>query len=125
MTPELIRLSGEGVRREHGEPGKRLAGPVKADYRVVGKSMTPGEAFRAVCAVCVRHIEANRPGTLAAADPEYLHQMRVALRRMRTAFEAFEGAVPEEVASQLIGELRWLARALGRARDWDVFIAET
>jgi CHAD domain-containing protein len=124
MAPgRLIRVSGEGMRREHGEARARLAGPVKADYRVVAKGMTPAAAFRAVCAVCVQHIEANRLGALAAADPEYLHQMRVALRRLRTAFEAFEDAVPEAVASQLIGELRWLGRALGRARDWDVFIA--
>jgi CHAD domain-containing protein len=125
MTPELIRLSGEGVRREHGEARMRRAGPVKADYRVVGKGMTPAEAFRAVCAACVQHVEANRHGGLAAVDPEYLHQMRVALRRLRTAFEVFADAVPEAVASPLIGELRWLSRALVRARDWDVFIAAT
>ena len=126
MAPgQLIRISGEGIRREHGEARARRAGPVKADYRVVAKSMTPAEAFRAVCAACVQHVEANRLGALAAADPEYLHQMRVALRRLRTAFEAFEDAVPEAVASTMIGELRWLGRALGRARDWDVFIAST
>jgi triphosphatase len=122
---QLIRASGEGIRREHGEARRGEARPVKPDYRVVGKSMTPAEAFRAVCAVCVRHIEANRPGTLAAADPEYLHQMRVALRRTRTAFEVFADAVPEPAASLLASEVRWLARALGRARDWDVFIAGT
>jgi CHAD domain-containing protein len=121
MAPEqLIRISGEGIRREHGE-----ARPLKPDYRVVGKGMTPVEAFRAVCAACVRHIEGNRQGALAAADPEYLHQMRVALRRLRTAFEVFAGAVPEDVASPLLGEVRWLSRALGDARDWDVFIATT
>ena len=123
MTPELIRLSGEGVRREHGEARTRRVGPVKADFRVVGKGMTPTEAFRAVCASCVQQVEANRHGVLAAVDPEYLHQMRVALRRLRTAFEVFADAFPE--ASPLIGELRWLSRALVRARDWDVFIAGT
>ena len=121
----LIRVSGEGIRREHGEARAHRAGPVKGDYRVVAKGMTPAEAFRAVCAACVQHVEANRLGALAAADPEYLHQMRVALRRLRTAFEDFEYAVPEAVASQLTGELRWLGRALGRARDWDVFTATT
>jgi CHAD domain-containing protein len=98
---------------------------VKVDYRVVEKWMTPIEAFRAVCAACVQHIEGNRSGALAAADPEYLHQMRVALRRLRTAFEVFADAVPQPVAASLPEELRWLSRALGRARDWDVFIAGT
>src|SRR5262249_11062751 len=122
---QLIQVSGEGIRREPGEARMRRAGPVKADYRVVGKGMTPVEAFRAVCAACVQHVEANRPGVLAAGDPEYLHQMRVALRRLRTAFEVFADVVPETIASPLIGELRWLSRALVRARDWDVFIAAT
>jgi CHAD domain-containing protein len=121
----LIRLSGEGVRREHGETRRAEAGPVKANYRVVGRSMTPSEAFRAVCAACVRHVEANRHGALAAEDPEYLHQLRVALRRLRTALEVFADAVPGEAASALLGELRWLSRALGNARDWDVFIGAT
>jgi CHAD domain-containing protein len=120
----LIRLSGEGVRREHGETHRAEAGPVKANYRVVGRGMTPAEAFRAVCAACVQHVEANRHGALAAADPEYLHQLRVALRRLRTAFVVFADAVPPS-AAPLLQELRWLSRALGRARDWDVFVANT
>ena len=125
MAPErLIRVSGEGVRREHGEAHTR-ATPAKGDYAVVGRGMTPAEAFRAVCAACVQHIEANRQGALAAADPEYLHQLRVALRRLRTAFEVFAEAVPEPLASSLVREVRWLGRALGRARDWDVFFAAT
>src|SRR5262245_11718103 len=125
MFERLIRDSGEGVRREHGETRRADPGPVKPDYRVVDRAMTPVEAFRAVCAACVQHIEGNRHGALAGADPEYLHQIRVALRRMRTALEVFADAVPEEAASPLRDELRWLARALGRARDWDVFIAAT
>jgi CHAD domain-containing protein len=121
----LIRVSGAGIRREHGEPRPGESGPVKANYRVVEKWMTPLEAFRAVCAACVQHLEANRYGTLAAADPEYLHQMRVALRRLRAAFDVFAGALPGPDAAELLGELRWLRRALGPARDWDVFTAGT
>jgi CHAD domain-containing protein len=122
---QLIRVSGEGVRREHGEVRRGQTGPVKADYRVVDRGMFPAEAFRAVCAVCVQHVDANRHGALAAEDPEYLHQMRVALRRLRTAFAVFADAVPGSVAAPLLAELRWLSRALGHARDWDVFAGST
>jgi CHAD domain-containing protein len=125
LDERLIRVSGAGIRREHGEPRPGESGPVKADYRVVEPSMTPLEAFRALCAASVRHLEGNRYGALAAADPEYLHQMRVALRRLRTAFELFADALPRPVAAELLEELRWLRRALGRARDWDVFLAGT
>jgi len=123
LDERLIRVSGAGVRREHGELRPGEAGPVRPDYRVVEKWMTPPEAFRALCAACVQHLEANRVGALAGADPEYLHQMRVALRRLRTAFDIFADAAPD--AAGLDGELRWLSRALERARDWDVFVADT
>ena len=65
LDDRLIRASGDGIRREHGEPRPGESGPVKADYRVVGKGMASIEAFRAVCAACVRHVEGNRPGVLA------------------------------------------------------------
>jgi CHAD domain-containing protein len=119
---QLIRGSGPGIRREHGALRPGEAGPVKADYRVVDAAMTAAGAFRAVCLACVRHLEANREGMLAGTDPEYLHQMRVALRRLRTAFAVFAEAVPQ--AAPLLAELRWLRRALGEARDWDVFTAQ-
>ena len=125
LDERLIRVSEAGIRREHGEPRPGESGPVKADYRVVEPSMAPLGAFRALCAACVRHIEGNRYGTLAGADPEYLHQMRVALRRLRTAFDVFAEALPGPAAAELPGDVRWLSRTLGRARDWDVFLAGT
>lgn len=125
LDDPAVRVSGPGIRLEHGELRPGETGPVKANYRVVEPWMTPPEAFRALCAACVQHLEGNRYGALAAADPEYLHQMRVALRRLRTAFEVFEDVLPEPVAAELLEELRWLRRALGGARDWDVFIEGT
>jgi len=125
LDERLIRVSGAGIRREHGEPRPGEARPVKTDYRVVEPWMTSLEAFRALCAACVQHLEGNRYGALAAVDPEYLHQMRVALRRLRTAFDVFAEALPGPAAAELSGELRWLSRALGRLRNWDVFMAGT
>jgi triphosphatase len=125
LDDPLVRISGAGIRREHGELRPGETGPVKANYRVVEQWMTPPGAFRALCAACVQHLEGNRYGALAASDPEYLHQMRVALRRLRTAFEIFEESLPGPAAAELLEELRWLRRALGEARDWDVFIAGT
>ncbi|HXZ55274.1 MAG TPA: CHAD domain-containing protein [Burkholderiales bacterium] len=125
LDDRLIRVSGAGVRREHGELRAGETGPVKADYRVVEPGMTAPEAFRALCAACVQHLEGNRYGALAGEDPEYLHQMRVALRRLRTAFAIFADALPPAAGAEVLAELRWLRRALGGARDWDVFLAGT
>lgn len=99
------------------------SGPVKADPAVVREAMTAIEAFREICLTCVAHMNANRAGMLAGTDPEYLHQMRVALRRFRSAFSVFSRLLPRQATRAPVEEIRSLARALGPARDWDVVMS--
>jgi inorganic triphosphatase YgiF len=87
--------------------------------------MTVETAFKAVARNCLAHLEANESSACSGVDPEGIHQMRVALRRLRSALGIFRAALPRQTAGELAGELRWLAPALGPARDWDVFRAET
>jgi triphosphatase len=54
-----------------------------------------------------------------------VHQMRVALRRLRSAIKLFGRAVGGPELDAVNAELSVLARALGPARDWDVFAAGT
>lgn len=63
----------------------------------------------------------NMPGALAGADPEYLHQLRVGMRRLRAAMSVFRGTTMKADERALRRMLRQLARAAGPARDWDVF----
>ena len=62
----------------------------------------------------------NEPGTRLGVDPEHLHDMRVATRRMRTALDLFETAIPDVPRREFANDLRWVGRALGRVRDRDV-----
>ena len=64
----------------------------------------------------------NEPGTRLGVDPESLHDMRVAVRRIRTALEVLEESYPEAIRKELAPEFRWLGRALGRVRDLDVML---
>jgi len=64
----------------------------------------------------------NEPGTRLGLDPEWLHDMRVATRRLREALRVFREALPARRAAVLQRHLRWLGRALGRVRDLDVYI---
>jgi CHAD domain-containing protein len=57
----------------------------------------------------------------AGDDPEAVHKMRVATRRLRAALRVFEDMLPPS-AAELGRELRWLAGALGAVRDLDVQI---
>lgn len=103
----------------------KRSGPVKAGVAALVPTMKVGATFKAIASVALVHLQANEPGTLAGRDPEYLHQMRVALRRLRSAFRVFAPALPESATSPLVAQTRWLARALGPARDWNVFMSET
>ena len=58
-------------------------------------------------------------------DPEPVHQMRVAVRRLRSAIKVFRPAVRCPEVEVIDNGLRALAKRLGPTRDWDVFVTET
>ena len=61
------------------------------------------------------------PGVRRDIDTEFVHQARVATRRMRSALRLFHDALPETTALYLEEELRWLGGMFGAVRDLDVF----
>ena len=63
------------------------------------------------------------PECRLGAGPEGVHQLRVALRRLRSVLKAFRPAVRGPALEGLDEDLKALARRLGPARDWDVFLA--
>ena len=87
----------------------------------LGELATPSEAFSAIFAAALTQAGANAHGVAHGADPEYLHQMRVGLRRLRSALLAFRGLVPKKAAKPIVERLRDLMPPFGAARDWDVF----
>jgi CHAD domain-containing protein len=72
---------------------------------------------------CLQHFQDNLQGAMASDDAEYLHQMRVALRRLRVVLRVVEKIRADQQLSGLYGEVSDLCIALGRVREWDVFIA--
>src|SRR5262245_23690463 len=80
-------------------------------------------AFKAIGRSCLRQILANRPAMLAG-NPEALHQMRVGLRRLRTAISLFKDAVADARREHIKSELGWITQELGPARGLDVLNAE-
>ena len=66
---------------------------------------------------------AHESGTRLGEDPEELHGMRVATRRLRAVLGIFEPALPVR-ASRFRADLRWLGQVLGAVRDLDVGIGQ-
>ena len=123
------RSAARLAHRSKAEHGYELAGairaaPVRASLGVVHRGMTAGEAFKTICSTCLNHLQANQPGVLRGEDPEYLHQARVALRRLHSGFVAFERSADSDAFRAHAKSLRQFTRALGPARDWDVFAGQ-
>lgn len=64
----------------------------------------------------------HEQGTLQGEDIEELHDMRVATRRMRSAFDIFSPAFPAKVMQHQLKGLRKIGRVLGMVRDLDVLL---
>ena len=99
--------------------------PVKARSVRLERPMARLDAARAVVAAGLEQLQANEEGVLHAADVEFVHQARIALRRTRSALRMFRGTPGFERAEAQRRQLGEVARALGAARDWDVFVKES
>ncbi|HEY0419362.1 MAG TPA: CHAD domain-containing protein, partial [Acetobacteraceae bacterium] len=78
---------------------------------------TVAEGFRHIIRTGIAHILANTACVLAGSDPEGVHQIRLALRRLRSAFTVFAPAIGSPEAAELVDGLRWLSERLAPARD--------
>jgi inorganic triphosphatase YgiF len=99
--------------------------PRKAADIELGTETSVSAAFAEILSHCLHHALANEAAILRAQDPEGVHQMRVALRRLRSAISAFGKPLRTKEISRLRGEANWLADLLGETRNHDVFLAET
>ncbi|GAA1288103.1 CHAD domain-containing protein [Pseudonocardia aurantiaca] len=82
----------------------------------------PAQHVRAALDLRLRALLRHDPGTRTGADIEDLHQMRVAVRRMRASLKSARPLLDAAWADGLRAELGWLGRALGPVRDLDVML---
>jgi len=97
--------------------------PCKAIPAEVEPGMVAAEAWRRSLLAALTQLGRNLPGLLADPDPEYLHQARVAVRRLRTMLGLGRRIGLDQ--PDWNDELRWFMGELSPARDWDVMVTET
>lgn len=117
-------------QRSKAERGYRLFGQVPttavgAQTPHLTPDMTPFEARRVVMLECLRHLQFNLVELGQGDDMEFVHQARVAIRRMRSAEKAFAALPSDSVWNQLEAKLQALGLQLGEIRDRDVLVRET
>ena len=94
----------------------------KAERMELKSGMTTAEGFAAIAYACIRHFRLNEPLVISARDPLALHQARVAMRRLRSAFSLFRPVIADADYGPLREELRWFTDQLGDARNLDVLL---
>ena len=113
-------LVDEAVRVAGGVPGgfpAKIAVPLRVDQRADGGAAA---VLRALLGV----IEANLEGTIEDLDSEFLHDLRVSVRRSRAVQRELRGVFPPPELENFRAEFRWLQQATGDARDLDVHVLE-
>ena len=94
----------------------------KSREPTIAEEMTAGQAFAAVVQECIRHFRLNQALIIAERDPAALHQARVAMRRLRTAFTLFRPAIRQGSLEPLKNELKAFIEPFGVARNLDVYL---
>ncbi len=136
--PELVLAaalaSAQAVRasvpaRSFAASAILLAKPAPAARRpepplLVG-TLSVDDAFAHMVAHLTATMLTLAPAAAVRAGTEPVHQMRVAMRRLRSAMSLFQHTVGCAELGLARQELRGLATVLGPARDWDVFTEET
>src|SRR5262249_26065812 len=102
-----------------------IAGEAPQAVKAAPVALTPDcsrqAAFQAIARACLRQLVANQPATLGG-DPEGLHQMRVALRRLRAAVSLFADMLVDPQTEEMKTQFKWITQELGPARELDVFM---
>lgn len=121
-TPLMLSLKSKSQRGYALAQGA-VEAPLSAGRLMLPAGATADEAFARIIGHCLNHLLGNWAAVVAARDAEGVHQMRVALRRLRSSFSLFAGTFRSALA-ELETEVRWIADVLGVARDLDVFETE-
>jgi len=110
-VPPIVRVLGE-----------RAGAPADVAPRQVVGGGSIAETLSGALAEATSVLVANDPGTRLGDDPEAVHQMRVATRKIRSHLRTFLRLVDEPWATGLREELHWLGGLLGEVRDAEVLL---
>lgn len=129
-----LRLADHGpVRpsiRSKAERGFDLAADTppaarKPKWLRLAPSVSLDDALSTILRSCFHHLLASLPAAEDGRNPEGVHQVRVALRRLRSALDLMRSIGMSSAFEQLLSDTKWLAKDLSAARDWDIFQGAT
>jgi CHAD domain-containing protein len=124
-TDDVALLEGQHVIRSYSDLSSALRDNVPAPAEARTRRRAPAiEHVRAYLRDQLAEIERTDPLIRSSADPEAVHDFRVAIRRMRSILRTTRELYDEDWLAALRDELRWLAGELAPARDLDVLLQQ-
>ena len=117
-----LRRAGASSHEQRPKLYRALELDVPSAAPALEDDAPPSRVLAVALAEQARRILLHDPGTRLGSDPEDLHQMRVATRRLRAFLKVGEPLLEPTWSEPLRDELAWLGRALGPARDLDVLV---
>ncbi|MGH8849923.1 MAG: CHAD domain-containing protein, partial [Casimicrobiaceae bacterium] len=99
--------------------------PVHAGKIALAPDVDAPHALAAIAADCLAQIGGNAEPLREGRDGEFLHQLRVGVRRARSLLKLASGEQSAPEIASLDAALRELGQVFGPARDWDVFTTGT
>lgn len=102
----------------------KVDAPVKASFPELDPALDVDAALRVMASACLRHAHANVPGAISGHDEEYLHQMRVGLRRLRVVLGMLEKRHVDVELHAVHEQVARMCSEFGLLREWDVFISQ-
>jgi inorganic triphosphatase YgiF len=125
-----VDLPVRAAHRSKAERGYALVtgeamSPVRAQRVELAADASAAQALAAVGADCLQQIGGNIEGLAEGEDGEFVHQLRVGVRRLRSLFRLIDSAQAPPSVAALDAELKWISDVAGNARDCDVFAEQT
>jgi triphosphatase len=124
QTPAALLMESKAERGYRLASGK-LPHLVKALHLSVPCTLPLPEAILRILRHSFQHFLDNHPAVTLSGGPESIHQMRVAIRRLRSTIRVFTPVLRLDEAISLLDRLRVLFARLGEVREADVFLGET
>lgn len=121
LVPSAVTKAQRGYRLARHETLR----PAHARPAALAAAMSAAQGAAAVLGAALEQLLANAEGVAKSDDPEFVHQLRVALRRARSALRTFAPVLGKARTRELRAALKETTAVAGRARDLDVFATQT